>query len=255
MICTTIQRRLLGSEQPDRPPAEVRAHLEGCAECREVQRRLLELEQGIGRLPAPESEMRSAFVLQFLAGASPVRQTPPVLRLREGGRRKLAVAFGLAAGLAFCALGMWAWTSRAPEDPGQSPSARELALRQLQLHQRLEAARTPRERVQRLTELADEVLGDARSDPGDADRLDIMARFYGQLVREHLLTHARALTRAERAALLPAVADRLRWAESEATRLAVDPLNRVVAASFRDIAAAAGDGSRSLLALARGESA
>jgi hypothetical protein len=257
MSCTTTQRRLLSAERPDRPAPEVRDHLDGCAECREIQRRLLDMEQRLGRLPVPESQGRTAFVLQFLSGPVPARQPPPMLRLKEGGRRKLAMAFALAAGLAVCALGMWAWTSRAPEDGGQTPKALALALRHDQLRQRLATAQTPGERVRRLRDLADEVLREARANRGDAGRVDEAARFYAQVIRDHLLAHARALPAAEQKALLPDVAEQLRRAESEATRLAVeaDSQNRITGASFREIAAAAGDGHLRLLALSRGEAA
>jgi predicted anti-sigma-YlaC factor YlaD len=40
MNCDTAQRRLLGSERPDEPPAEVEAHLAACAACRTWQQRL-----------------------------------------------------------------------------------------------------------------------------------------------------------------------------------------------------------------------
>jgi hypothetical protein len=255
MICTGMQRQLLSIERADRPPPEVREHLESCAECREVQRRLLDMEQRVRQLPVPESEGRSAFVLQFLEGQLPTRHVPPQLRLREGGRRKLAIALGLAAGLAICALGLWAWTSHAPDPPDHGLARRGLRDREEQLHQRLTQARSARERVQGLTELADDVLGEARTLVADAAGMDEVAHFYGQVIREHLLTHARTLSQAERAALLPAIAERLRWAESEAMRLAVDPAYGSTASSFREIASAAGEGNRRLLALSRGEPA
>jgi hypothetical protein len=215
------------------------------------------MEQGVSQLPVPQSATKAAFVLQFLSGPLPARQAPPTLRLKEIGRRKVAMAFALAAGLAFCALGMWAWTNRPAEGSRQHSSTPTLAQRTEQLQLRLVTARTPTERVQCLADMADEVLGEARTQLADAGRVDEVARFYAQLIGEHLLSHARAMPRAECAALLPGVAERLGRAESEASRLAVelDAQNRLAAASFRQIALAASDGNRRLLALSRGEPA
>jgi hypothetical protein len=255
MTCTTIQRRLLGAERPDQPPAEVREHLAGCAECREWQQRLIETERGISRLTVPPSEGKAAFVLQFLSGDVAWRHKPLALRLKEGGRRKVAVAVALAAGLAICALGMWAWTSRIPEQANQPPLARSMPDRQGQLDRKLATARTAGEKVRRLVELAEEVLGEARSHSGDAARMDEVSQFFVVVVRDHLMKHAREVPKADRAELLP-LARRLERTESEASHLeAALKAERDLSASFHNIAQAAGEANLKLQALARGEAA
>jgi hypothetical protein len=254
MNCTMIQRRLLGAERPDHPPPEVREHLAECAECRGVQQELLRLEENLARLPVPPSEGKAAFVLHFVAGAMPPRQVPAALRLKEEGRRKVAVAFALAAGLLICALAMWAWTNRPPEDGGNRAVAVRTGIdRKEQLSKALSPERTA-ERVQRLADLAEKVLAEAREYRADVDRLGEASRFFVQVVHEHLLAQARDLPKADRAKLLPAMAERMRWAESEASRLAAE-VHPGCKGSFNAMASAARDADQRLQALARGEAA
>jgi hypothetical protein len=259
MTCASIRRRLLGVERPDQPPPELREHLAGCAECREWQQRLIETERGIGRLEVPPSEGKAAFVLQFLAGDRVSREVPLAQRLKEGGRLKVALSVGLAAGLAICALGMWAWTNRTPDRADKPALARKtMPDREGQLQRKRAKARTDGERAQRMVELAEEVLGEARMNSADAERMDEVARFFVAVVRVHLMDDARKIPKAERAEL-GALAKRLLIAQSEASHLEVElkalPHLAASAASFHDIAQAALETSVKLEALARGEPA
>jgi hypothetical protein len=265
MNCTAIRNRLLACEQPDFPPPEVREHLADCAACRAVQQRVVQLEQQIVALPVLPSDGRAAFVLRFLAGdeagGSPARRPGP--RLKDNVRRKVALAFALAAGLAIFALGWWAWRQAEPTPtPPVVAVGSRLPDRQAQLRQKLEGAQTPAERVQRLADLAEELQKEALDHQKDADRLADVARFCVQVVREDLLKYAREYARevpqAKRKDLLTAVAVRLQRIESEASRLATElkaEKAASAAASFGKIASAARDADDCLLALARGESA
>jgi hypothetical protein len=261
MNCTAIRNRLLACEQPDFPPPEVREHLAACAACRSVQQRVVQLEQQLVALPVPPSQGRAAFVLRFLAGgeALPPPARRPTPRLTEAVRRKVALAVALAASLAVFALGWWAWPKAEPIAEKQvailPPSHPD---RQAQLRNKLEGAKTPAERVQRLADLAVELQEEARTHREDADRLREVARFWIEVVRDHLVPDARRVPQAERKDLLTAVAVRLGRIESEASRLATELRAQASAAaadSFGDIASAARDADRCLLALARGESA
>lgn len=78
MNCQIIQRRLLGVEDPEGLPAEVQAHLDGCAACRECQARLVQLEANVRRLPVPPSRARAAFVRQLLETETAPSQSTPV---------------------------------------------------------------------------------------------------------------------------------------------------------------------------------
>jgi hypothetical protein len=255
MNCTIIQRRLLAAERPDQPSAEVRQHLADCCGCRSFQRQLLDLEQQVAQLETPASAGKAAFILQFVTGNMVATRKAPALSLKEGGRRKVALAFGIAAGLAICALGMWAITAYTPNRADIPRGALAAINRKDQLQKKLATARTAGERVQRLADLAEEVLVEARSNQANAQRMEEVSHFFLEVVGEHLVVHARALTKAERATLLPVVAERLAKVESQASHLAVEGAVLASASSFQSIAAAARDADRRLLALARGEQA
>ena len=66
MTCETTRLRLLRSERPDRPPADVQPHLAECAACRAWQRGLTRLERRITELDVPPS-------------------APPLIRVRCSG--------------------------------------------------------------------------------------------------------------------------------------------------------------------------
>jgi hypothetical protein len=257
MNCTAIQKRLLACEQPDFPPPEVREHLADCAECRSLQQRVVQLEQHINRLPVPPSTGQAAFVRRFLAGEETPRPAVrrPTPRLTEKVRRKVAVAFALAASLAVFALGWWTWPQVEPTSPPvverRSPSVHQ------ELLEKALAAHTPGERVQRLADLAEQWQAEAQTHQADAKRRDEAARFCVQVVRGHLLEQARQVPPEERQALLNAVALRVQKIESKASHLEkeLEAQAPAAAASFGEIASVARDADHILLALARGEAA
>jgi hypothetical protein len=255
MNCTVIQRRLLGWERPDEPPPDVRAHLDGCGECRAVQRRLLQLESEVRGLPVPPSRSRGTFVLEFLSQGEvrPLRLLR-ARRGREGGRQKAALAVALAAGLAVFALGWWAWPRVDTAGHGRhGQSTANRPDRNSDLRERLAAAHTPSERVRRLSELADELHREAQTFRTDTERLKEVAAFYSDVIGKHLLSQARQVAPADRAALLKAVIEHLQRTESEASRVSQDlKVGAAEAAvAFNDIALAARNGSRELLLLSR----
>jgi hypothetical protein len=255
MNCILIQRRLLACEQPDFPPPEVRAHLISCPECRSWQARAVDLEQRLHGLSVPPSAGPGAFLTTFLAEAPATLPLRPSRKpyLREVSRRKLAVAFALAAALAVFALAWWAGPHSEQASSLAADTKKPAPDQLASFRQRLDGAGTPAE----LADLAKAVQEEAHKVRADSDRLDEVARFFVQVVRDHLLPQARALPAGEQRALLPAVAESLRKLESEASRLSAElaGTHPASAASFQDMAAAARDADRRLLALARGEAA
>ena len=51
MNCKEIKYFLLGCENPDQPPADVKAHLAVCAGCQDWQNRLALIEMNVPFLP------------------------------------------------------------------------------------------------------------------------------------------------------------------------------------------------------------
>jgi hypothetical protein len=268
MNCDTVLRRLLASERPDRPGAEVQHHLARCPACRAVQRKFAQVERQLPLLPVPPSAAR-ARLLRTLREApaevspeapprrtngtpppdpvrSPVRLFPPAEgRVREGGRQKLAVAVALAATLAAFAVGLWSW----PRHQAPAPNPMEpLAL----LRERVLMAPTPRERLRGTNALAYQVLMQAHKATADDAHLHKLAEFYEQLVLRDLLREARALPRAERKAVLVSLCRHLDKDHESTTSRRAAELERTrpaAAASLRAMASAARQSSRRIRAL------
>jgi hypothetical protein len=255
MNCKTIQHYLLGVENPARPPADVQAHLADCAACSDWQRRLLRIERNAPVVPVPPSRTKAAFLRKFLAQPA-ARKTPPAQprpkqrahspRIVE--RWPLAAA-GLAAAVLVVA-GWWVLTARNspqvvvhPCKPAPDPLLANL----LQHDLRLARAESPRERVQALADLADELHGETRTQARAAasDNLQTLAVLYGRVVRQGILTQAAALPADERDDVLPSIADRLGRTEKEAEQLA-QQAPAGVADPLKQIARAAREGQASL---------
>ncbi len=260
MNCDTVRRQLFGSESPDQPSPAVQGHLAHCPLCRTAQRRLLQAERQILLLPVPPAERCEVFLQRVLQAPLPERAALPAPvkvrwpfgagqpggpTVREGGRRKLALAFALAAGLAAFALAWWALPH------GSQPQRQDL-LAQLEERraERLRDATTPRQRADVLAKLADEVFVEAQT--ADAPRLAHLATFYSELVRRDLPACARALPAAERAAFVGPVVERLGSNESAALHRAADAdCPPEVAEKLKGMAKAAIDGRDQLRALLR----
>jgi hypothetical protein len=182
MKCAHIQRFLLTAERPDRIGADMRRHLDGCAACRAVQRRLLRLERDLTLLPVPPTGRLPAFIGKFLqhtpvnlpAVESALLPLVPsrrrVASAKERGLRKLAVSIALAASLAFVVFGLWAFSpNRSPLDDPARPHRARLAVR-----------------------LRDEVRELAQAKNADGERMAALAVFYRELLNDHLKQQIRA---------------------------------------------------------------
>ncbi|HZY85262.1 MAG TPA: hypothetical protein VFE78_10560 [Gemmataceae bacterium] len=265
MNCDTAQSRLLASERPDEPSAEVEAHLAACAACRVWQQRLAEVEQALPLLPVPASAARGELVQRVLSGPLPPpaepAPEPPLLPLlsrpslpaapaKERGLRKLALAFALAAALGAFAVGWWAWPH---QGPGRPDAADAVAVQREERGRLLREAASPRERVRLLARMVNDLHAEVRAHPEDPDRLALAARVYAEVVGEDLPAHARAVPAGERAEALTEIADSLGRAESEMERLAAAAASERQQTPLRAMAASAREGDRRLRALMRGE--
>ncbi len=251
MNCDAARRRLLAAERPDRPPDDVRRHLAACPECRVLGRRLVLAEQQIPLLPVPASSARDAFVRRFrLAGG---RVGGPVVRrvplpwptpAKERGLRKLSLAVAIAAVLAVFTLGLWSWR---PQNAAPHPASIPMWIANIRKdREQAVALATPRERVERLSDLAADLQERARAltDDGDAEDLTSLAALYGEVVSHDLLKHAGALSAADRPIVLGKVVKRLLAAESTFSRLASEHPGASTARPLHDLAFAARDGGR-----------
>jgi hypothetical protein len=264
MNCNLIRKHLLGSEQPNRPPTPVADHLAECAPCREWHRQLVRMEQLVPHLPVARSSGKIDLVREVLHGPAygPHRPGEPTegWQRKERGLRKLAVAAALAAGLLICAFGIWLWrhhpeddlATHTPRPPARETLADKLSRHDRHLKDRLDAAKTPGERIAVLADAADQLHRDARAKARAGKPADLakLARLYDEVVRDGrdgLLAQAREIQDSQRADLLTPIAERLARAESEARTLAKELPE--AAGPLGDIALVAQNGQERLKAL------
>jgi hypothetical protein len=159
MNCTIARRRLLSAEQPAVPAADLQAHLDGCADCRDWQTRLVQVERAVPTLPVPRTSAHLDLLHLILTtpptqASQAVQRPEPLLsvvplddapqpaprrapaaprRLSEQMRSSLPAAWrqlrqhshalaGLAAALA---LVLTLWALPRTSQPNQTPIARE----------------------------------------------------------------------------------------------------------------------------------
>lgn len=282
MNCQTTRSRLLASEDPARPAAEVQGHLAACPACRQWQARLAGMERSVCRLAVPRSAAaRAALVQRILHGpdtataaanapidlsplghriGAPLSLTPlpgrrPAPRKPSRSWRPAAYA-GLAAAAAMLVLvaGWQALTGRRPgpvvreilPQPPHDQLVEHLVKRDLSLAE----AGTAVDRVRALADLAEDLREVTRALVHTARSEDLMdlARLYERVVRQGVAERAKAVTAAERATALGPVADKLRQAGGEFDALARDL--PAIADPFQLMAAAAKEVGRQLPAAA-----
>jgi hypothetical protein len=78
MNCKEIKYFLLGCENPDQPPADVKAHLAVCSGCQDWQNQLAMIEMNIPFLPVPASAARAQLLRKVLSQPSLLRSEEEV---------------------------------------------------------------------------------------------------------------------------------------------------------------------------------
>jgi hypothetical protein len=267
MNCTVIQRRLLESERPGSPPAELEEHLAVCLSCQKWQQRLVQLEHHVPVLPIPVTSARATLLGQI--AALPVKQKSQAQESKDSGqhanrqaapvrsrvpdlsvpRRWGSLAAGAAA--AVLLLGLSWWMLQGPGGTAMQDASKKnaavpdpLLACLLQRDLRLAEAKTTRERVEVLAGLADDLNAETQNlaRTADADDLQELARQYQRVVEDGVVLRARDLPARERLQVLHPIAARLARAGHDAESLAMEvpsaagPLHRIADA------ARAGDG-------------
>lgn len=89
MNCKEIKYFLLGCENPDQPPADVKAHLAVCSGCQDWQNQLAMIEMNIPFLPVPASAARAQLLRKVLS-------QPKLIRSEEAVAAESLVETGVA---------------------------------------------------------------------------------------------------------------------------------------------------------------
>ncbi|HEV3259401.1 MAG TPA: hypothetical protein VG013_21220 [Gemmataceae bacterium] len=242
MNCKVVQRHLLAAEDPESPPADVQYHLAVCLSCRQWQRRLAQIERHVPLLPVPLSAARTDLLGRILSGSARARASTVGATREERGWKKIVTALRLRsrpalsaaalAALVLLVLAGWAlWGTRNPDGavvpPPPSVLTDPLVAQLLDQDVRLAEAKTPRDRVTILADLADDLRAETHKLVGTADVADLrdLAEHYQLVVLQGVVKRAqglRSLPARERRTVLDPITAQLARAERDAKALAVE---------------------------------
>ena len=196
MNCQVVQNKILTLPDPRVVPDPLRAHVVGCAACQAWAKQAARLEALLEQLPDPARAGRQEGCADRQAHprrrdhhAARGRAVPSRASRGAGQflRRNATVVGGLAAAM-LVALGVWALfpgTAREARD-GAAASGRSVPRKIVQRDLALAKAKTPAERLQVLSGLADDLSAQARSlaRVASPDELRDLARWYDRVVKD-----------------------------------------------------------------------
>jgi hypothetical protein len=242
MNCRSYQESLLKLDAPDQTPAELQSHLGSCEQCRELQRRLVLLQDSVKQLPLPAALSRLEFLQRFLTAdvadlangqltpgaAEPGAMPLPAPTIPDPARLKkppwnwyTAMALAAAVGLAVVAITLLRREESIPPGPataGLNPMIQRLA----NCNRRLAHGASAQTQVEALADMADDLFVEAqrraRSQPG---LVKPMAALFEKVVKDGVLKCALRLPTERRRPVLTPIIDRLSRTAQEAEAVAV----------------------------------
>jgi hypothetical protein len=271
MKCKEFKYFLLGCENPDQPPADVKAHLASCADCRDWQNRMALIEMNVPFLPVPASARRADLLRRILSQPATAKtretgkveesksslelpQSSIVADRRDAGRRGGILGFframepsarrfavgGLAAAVLLVVLGyMVIHTPHRPvnslvQGPPQAPDS--LVANILKRDLRLADSDSAADRFLALADLAEDFGEEIKTLaplPDAKEVLDDMVKKYEKVVNVGLMEVANDLAIGDRTKLLDQVGNRLHKTGREIDELG-DQLNSKIPKASRD---------------------
>jgi hypothetical protein len=202
MNCQVIQNKILALPDPRLVPEPLRAHVAGCAACQAWAQQAARLEGLIEQLPAPPAPAdRKTVLVGKLVRGEPLTAQPlatpaqPRESVLEYLQRNALVVGGLAAAV-LIALGVWAFFPKSGPKPEMAaipddPFLKKMVQRDLALAR----AKTPVERLQTLSGMAEDLSGQARAlaRVASADELRDLAHWYDKVVKNALVKQAETM--------------------------------------------------------------
>ena len=235
MKCRAAKVWMLTAELPQRPPAEVRRHVQRCPRCRRRYARLVRLIREVQQRPLPDCGAAQARFLRCLPppalaplvlATTPPTAAPP-RRQRRHARRWLQVAVVLLGfGVTWFVLSLKQSTrSTPPAAVKPAPAARTqppLEERLLEQHLRLAEAEEPAEKLHALAKMASDLRGESLREArrGKAQDLAFLVWLYQRVVNEGVVPCALPLAGGSDGKLRTAALAELRQTETEARQLA-----------------------------------
>jgi hypothetical protein len=274
MNCRSYQESLLKLDLPNQAPAELQVHLGSCEQCRELQRRLVLLQDSIKQLPLPVALSRLEFLQRFLsADASDLANGTLTEPAREAGAMHLpaptipdparlkrppwiwytGMALAATMGFAVVAIKLLYRPQIVPpaaeitglNSTGLNPMIQHL----VDCNRRLAHGATVQTQVEALADMADDLFVEAqrhaRSQPGE---VKTMATLFEKVVKDGVLKSAARLPPQGRRTILTPIIDRLSRTAQEAETVAVKSDSKAAASLRRlsDVARQGGDDLRQL---------
>lgn len=250
MNCRLVQRRILETEDPARPPTEIETHLASCSACRDWQRRLLQIERHVPWLPVPASPVPADLVSRLgeKSAAETTSWRARVLAIRRS--RWLAPASAVAAA-ALLLIGLTWWAVRepnrtdlatVPKKPGPDLLLQKLIDRDMALAK----AKSADDRLDQLAGLAEDLHSATRDLAQEADVKDLrwLADLYRDVIKKGIVLRAKELQDRSR---IKQIRDRLNQTSQDAEDLAKEV--PAMSEPLTQIAAAAQDGNKALQGL------
>jgi hypothetical protein len=244
MNCWQCRRQLL----EENLTAEVETHLAGCPACRQWHKLLLQIDSTVPLLPVPEPT-RAWQLPDELPAPLPFPEPAPRPVIRIPWRRLAFGAGGLAAAGVLIACGIFLGNMLSPPAKNQlgpvvkkGEEEKTLAGKLLELDMKLAQTDSPRQRVETLAKLAQNLEGESRSLAQVAAPKDLhsLAKLYSKVVEEGLVQRARKLPAKERRQVLDPILSQLMVAKKEAEEM-MQKAPPEKAAPFQVIAVAAGN--------------
>jgi hypothetical protein len=234
MKCEAVQNRLLAAPDANDPGEELRVHVAGCAACRAVQARALQLDLLLADLPAaPSSEARKLAFLESVQHAGPIiRVKPSGLRTASGTFKPFRVVrwqhtAATAAALLVAIAGIWFFTrGKAPVPEVAEKPRHELLKKEVKHVTQLAACDSAPQRMTIWAEWASDLKAETKDlyKVAPSDELQSLARLFERAVQDGIVKQAKLLDRhmpaAERQALFRDALARLTDAETETKQLA-----------------------------------
>jgi hypothetical protein len=264
MSCEIVQRRLLSMTNPERLPANLRAHLARCAACREWHEQLVLLERHIPFVPIPNSNGKAKLMRRLLreqpsappgVSAAPLaRADSPTLSSAHAATllRSRPLILGVAAAVMLIALGwlgLQGWLQATGARPS-TPAVDVLLASLVQRDLRLARAGTPGERLVILADVAEDLQGETNAlvYAASLGELTALASLYDEVVRQGILKQAEAVPSDQRGRTLEPIALRMAQTASQVEQL-IQQLPAEMVPPLHAIAAAARAAQRQLRAL------
>jgi hypothetical protein len=269
MNCKIVRDQLLQAERPERPTADLAAHLGQCPPCRQWHHRLVQLEREVPLLPVPPSQGKAALFERLVGERIAPRPRPAANRPSRWKALFQSPALppaALAASLLLFA-GLWWYLEARPREKSSSPQPSQVVVKPpprdplladlMQHNVKLAQARTAKDRLLELAAMADRLHGATQTLAGEVETADLaaLARWYTEVVDKGIVVRADALRRApdlrqeERKEVLAQVANRLKQTETEAGRHAQAAQTTATAEQWQRLASAARGGADKLRAL------